>query len=69
MSKEISKKAKIGLNWAANVVEENISFGINPELALVLAGIKGLNDTYFFMEYLRESGRKKLLEKLVKPKH
>ena len=63
---KLSQKAKSGLNWAANVVEENIAFGVSPILALRLAGIKNWMDTLTFMEYLRESGRKKLLKDLSK---
>jgi len=62
---KLSKKAREGLEWGANVVEENLNFGIAPVTALRLAGIDGMEDTFFFFEFLRETGRKKLLKRLA----
>ena len=63
---KLTKEAKEGLEWGALCVEENLNAGINPKLSMSLVGIKGWEDTYFFFEYLRESGREKLIKRLTK---
>lgn len=61
---KLSKYAKKGLEWAEKVIEENINAGIEPILALKMAGIKTVMDTYYFMEYLIETNNYKLWKKL-----
>lgn len=62
----LSKEAKEGLDWAVFEVRRRLTAGQTPELALKEAGIKGIADTYFFMEYLRETKEKYLLKTLTK---
>lgn len=62
---KLTKEAKDGLEWAAKEVVVMLNCGMTPEDALDLLGVKGMADTYHFLEYLRETGREKLINRLT----
>lgn len=65
---KLSKEGTRGLQKAERIIEENINAGIAPILAMKMAGIKNMMDTYHFMEYLMATNNYKLWKLLKKKK-
>lgn len=63
---KLSRKALDGLRFAVMDVDVYLDAGLTPEKALRKAGIKGWEDTYYFLTFLKEYGYKKLFKRLVK---
>jgi hypothetical protein len=63
---KLSKEAKEGFEWAVWSVIQSLNKGAKPEQALKEVGIDNWEETLYFMEFLRESGRTKLLNRLSK---
>jgi hypothetical protein len=61
---KISEKSKEGFEWAVAQVEQSLSEGKSATKALEKIGITKMEDTYFFMEYLRETNNQSLLDRL-----
>ena len=63
---KLSKEAKDGFEWAVKEVKYCLDQGSTPEKSLKIVGIKNWEDTLYFMEYLRDTNRKVLLNRLTK---
>lgn len=60
----ISKKAKEGLKWGTRTVERCLNEGKTPKQALEYVGIEDWTEIFWFFEWLDQTGRKDLIERL-----
>lgn len=63
---KLSKKAREGFEIGIRNVEMCLAQGMTPIKALKKCGIDGMEDTFWFLEYLMMTKREKLVKILTK---